>query len=414
MTAFKTLVAVALLSPAIALANGYSVPNVNARDLGAAGALVAAQRDAAAAWQNPAALSKLEGLELSFSASLLVNSTTWKEAGRSQSTDFAPAPPPSLWAGYGTELAGRRVGFGAGMTVSAGGNVNWDPGWDGRFRIVTVDRKVYAFAASAGVEVLPQLRLGGGPVYYYTAEYLKQYVDFLTSEGSAEIRTKGGALAYDLSAEITPVLGYPLTIGIDYKHQGVQKLEGEAHYSNVPPPLATSLVDQKAGHVLTIPNTLHVGAAWRPAKEWLVAADYTFDRYQVYKDDTFRGEFATSCPSASCIVVKRNYDNGSSYRLAAEYTVSSRVEVRAGLMRDLSGLQTDTYSPTLPDGDAWIGAAGVSYGLRPNLWLHGSVFYALLDKVTATGTEAFAGAYDTRVFLAAVAVSWRPALGVAQ
>src|SRR6266511_3713756 len=111
MTAFKTLVAVTLLSPAIALANGYSVPNVNARDPGAAGALVAAQRDAAAAWQNPAALSKLEGLELSFSASLLVNSTTWKEAGRSQSTDFALAPPPSLWAGYGTELAATSNGI---------------------------------------------------------------------------------------------------------------------------------------------------------------------------------------------------------------------------------------------------------------------------------------------------------------
>src|SRR6266545_1378790 len=120
MNASKTLVAVALLAPAVALANGYSLPNVNARDLGAAGALVAAQRDAAAAWQNPAALSKLHGLDLSLSAALLVNSTTWKDAGRSQSTDLAPAPPPSLWAGYGMDVAGHGVGFGAGMTVSAG------------------------------------------------------------------------------------------------------------------------------------------------------------------------------------------------------------------------------------------------------------------------------------------------------
>ncbi len=411
MNASKTLVAVALLAPAVALANGYSLPNVNARDLGAAGALVAAQRDAAAAWQNPAALSKLDGLDLSLSGSLLVNSSTWKDAGRSQTTDLAPAPPPSLWAAYGTELLGRRVGVGAGMTVSAGGNVKWDEAWDGRFRIMTVDRKVYAFAASAGVQVVPQLRLGGGPVYYYTAEYLKQGVDYLTSEGPAEIRTSGGALAYDLSAEVTPLTGYPLTIGIDYKHQGVQQLEGSAHYADVPPALSTSLVDQKATHVLTIPNTLHVGVAWKPTKQWLVAADYTFDRYEVYKDDTFRGEFATSCPSGSCIVVKRDYGNGSSYRLAGEYAVSPRVEVRAGLMRDLSGLKTDTYSPTLPDGDAWVGAAGVSYALRTNLWLHGSLFYALLDKVTATGSEAFQGSYETSVLLAAFAVTWRPALG---
>src|SRR4051794_35688510 len=145
MNAFRTLVAVALLAPAAALANGYSLPNVNARDLGAAGALVAAQRDAAATWQNPAALSKLEGLDLSLSMSLLVNTTTWRNAGRSQTTDFAPAPPPSIWAAYGTRIADHAVGFGGGMTIHAGGNMKWDPGWDGRFRIVTVDRKVYAF-----------------------------------------------------------------------------------------------------------------------------------------------------------------------------------------------------------------------------------------------------------------------------
>ena len=91
--------------------------------------------------------------------------------------------------------------------------------------------------------------------------------------------------------------------------------------------------------------------------------------------------------------MKRDYGNGSTFRLAGEYAITPRVEVRAGMMRDFSGLKTDTYSPTLPDGDAWVGTAGASYALRSNLSLHGSVFYAVLDNVTATGAETFAGSY---------------------
>lgn len=408
MNANKTLVAALLLAPALALANGYSIPNVNARDLGTTGALNAAQRDAAATWANPAALSKLDGLDLQLGMSFLDNQTTWKDAGQSSTTKFAPATPPALWAGYGTRIADHAVGFGAGMTITAGGNMRWQDDWQGRFRIITVDRKVYAFTAATGVQLLPQLRVGGGPIYYYTTEYLRQNVDYLTTEGPAQISVSGGAFSYSAAAEITPVIGFPLTLSVDYKHQGVQKLEGNAHYAYVPPALQTSLVDQKATHVLITPNVLHASAAWKPARDWLVGADYTFDRYEVYKDDTFRGEFATSCPSASCVVVPRHYGNGHSFRLGAEYAWSPRLEVRGGVMRDLSGLKTDTYSPTIPDGDAWIVAGGATYAFTRSLSLTGAAYYAMIDKVTATGTETFAGSYQTDVLVLGLTLGWRP------
>jgi long-chain fatty acid transport protein len=408
MNANKTLVAAVLLLPALALANGYSVPNVSARDLGTTGALNAAQRDAGATWANPAALSKLDGLDVQLGIALLDNQTTWKDAGQSSTTKFQPATPPAMWVGYGSQEGPMPMGIGAGMTITAGGNMRWQDDWAGRFRIITVDRKVYAFTAAGGLQILPQLRLGGGPIYYYTTEYLRQQVDYLTTEGPAQISVKGGAFAYSAAAELTPVVGYPFTLSVDYKHQGVQKLEGHAHYAYVPAPLSTSLVDQKATHVLVTPNVLHVSAAWRPAKDWLLGADFTFDRYKVYRDDTFRGEFAASCPSASCVVVKRNYDNGQSYRLGAEYTYSPKLELRGGLMRDVSGLNTDTYSPTIPDGNAWIVAGGATYRVGPTLALSGALYYALFDKVTATGTETFQGSYQTGVLIAGVTVGWRP------
>jgi long-chain fatty acid transport protein len=405
----KTLIALALLAPAAALANGYSVPNVNARDLGMAGSLVAAQRDAAATFGNPAALSKLpEGLNLSLSASMLDLESTWTspDASQTNSMRFRPAPPPALYAAWGGKLDGRGWGVGVGMTIPAGGNVFWPEEWPGRFRIVEVDRKVYGTYLTGGLEILPQLRLGGGLAYYRTVEKLVQKIDFLTSEGSAELGAAGGKLSYDLALEAQPVLSVPLVIGVDYKERAIQTLKGKAHFDGVPADLAGQLIDQKVEHVLPFPRTLNVGASYRPTSPLLVTFTFTYDWYEDYKDDTFKGEFATTCPSAVCVVVPRSYRNGYTFRFGGEYALSDRLEVRLGLLRDISGQRTDFFSPTLPDGSTWAFTGGASWKFMPNLAGTLGLFYAPFDKVTATGTEAFGGSYKTSAFVAAASIVW--------
>ena len=65
------LAAVLLLAPAVALADGYTVPNVSPRDISMCGSLHAAQNDAGATFVNPAALSRLDGVSLSLGWALL-------------------------------------------------------------------------------------------------------------------------------------------------------------------------------------------------------------------------------------------------------------------------------------------------------------------------------------------------------
>jgi long-chain fatty acid transport protein len=411
----KTILAVLLtlvasLFPAVAHANGYSVPNVNPRDLGLAGSAVAAQGDAAATFANPAALSKLApGLHLSFGASMLDLASTWTapDGGASVDSEFNPVPPPALFAAWGGKALGRGWAVGAGLNIPAGGAVKWPTGWEGRTHILTVDRKVYAGYLTAGVEVLPWLRLGGGAVYYHTTEKLSQVIDYVGSEGVAELATAGGAMSYDVSAEIAvPFAPIPVTFAIDYKHKAHQTLEGEAHFGDVPPELEPSLPDQDATHALVFPNTLNVGVAVRPTERLLVTAGYTYDRYQVYTEDRFVGDLGTE------VVVDRQYDDGQTFRLGAEYQATKRLQVRAGILRDLSGLREDTFSPSLPDGNTWAGSVGASFALRPNLGLHGALFVAPFDEVTADPTaDNFQGSYETRATIFALGLTWSPKFG---
>jgi long-chain fatty acid transport protein len=416
----QTILAAVLLAPALATASGYEVPNVNPRDLAMVSSTVAAQPGEAAATNvNPAALSRVEGLSLSLSGSMLSLHTKWTAPAAaapqgltgSARTDFHPVPPVALFAAWGTKLGARGVGLGVGMGNPAGGNMFWEDDWQGRGRIVTVQRRFYGFYANGGVEVIPDvLRVGGGAIYYYATQYLEQGVQPFPG-AIAELETTGGAFSYEVAAEFKPLRDVPLTFGVDYKHKAHTKQEGKANF-DVPPALESATIqDQDVETALTMPNLLHVGLAYRPVRPLLLTAGWSLARFVVYQEDRFVGSTGLE------IVVPRNYGNGFGYRFGAEYDLTPAWTVRGGFFRDVSGLTTDTYSPTLPDSDSWVVAGGASYRLSRQLKVNGAFYYADRDRVEATDTTvtnpagSFPGTYKTRAYIASLGLTWNAPLG---
>ncbi len=409
----KNIALVALLLPAVALANGYDVPNVNPRDLALGGSADAAQNDAAATFAMPAALARLgEGLDLSLSGSALEIDTTWNDTTGGQlgpspaRTLFHPAPPVSLFASYGFTLDGHPAGVGIGMNVAAGGNVFWPDDWAGAGRIITVDRKIYGFYLTGGYQLIPQLRIGGGLVYYYGTEYLKQAIQPFPG-AFGELSTSGGALAFDLSAEATPFDSIPLTVAADFKYQGAMTLTGNAHYS-VPASVQPSVQDQGVTHDLTYPSVLNVALAYRIAPPVLLTFGFTYNWYDVYKSDVFAGSAGTT------ITVPRNYGDGHTFRAGLEWSATDQLTVRVGGERDISGLNPADYSPTLPDSDAYVAAGGLGWKFTPTFEVSATFFHAWLDSITSIGPTAFPGHYSTSVWIASAGVSWKLGDGAKQ
>ncbi len=429
----------AVLLPAATFANGYDVIPLNPRDLAMVGSVVADQKTAGAAFGNPAALSKIEGLSLDLAGNVLDIRSTWNDTtgafGFNQTqTDFKPAPPPSLSIAYGTKVGGRGFGVGFSFTVPGGGNQFWPQGsaasdpfqdsWPGRYRIITVSRKVHGFYLTSGYEVARWLRVGGGLIYYRTTEELVQAFTSLAPNMTATLTASGGALSYDLSAEVKPIEDLPLTFGIDYKHQGVQNLTGAVRFSNVPDSLRAQARDQDVSHQLTFPNWLNVGVAYRVVPRLLLTFTWTFNRYIIYDKDTFVGSAGTIQP----IVVPRGYSNGHVYRFGAEWSTTDRLKLRAGFLRDISGmpkqpnadgLVSSTYSPTLPDSNAVAAAVGFGYDVTPTFTVQAAVFHAWMDDVRSSNTDPaqafnsslpFPGLYQTHVWVygAGIVYRWNP------
>lgn len=399
---FLALALLALLVPAAALANGYDVPNVAPRDMAMGSSAVAAPSDAGAAYSNPAAMARLgPGLNLSFAGSVLILNTSWSDTSGTLSpstakTKFKPVPPVALFATYGFKVGQYDAAVGAGMNVVAGGNVFWDDQWAGRGRIITVDRKIYGGYLSGSFALSQYVRLGAQAIYYYGTEYLKQGIQPYP-DAYGELATKGGALAPGFSVDITP--NDRFSLAFDYKHLGTMKLKGDGNFV-VPPALAGSAQDQGVTHELTYPSVLNVAVAYRATPQLLLTFTTTYNWYEVYKEDRFVGD------KGADIQVPRHYGNGATFRAGAEYDVNAALQVRVGLERDQSGLNTDYYSPTLPDSNAWVVAGGFGYRLSPALQVSAAVFYAKLDSVTATGTVAMPGTFKSDVWIGSVGASW--------
>ncbi|WP_242344899.1 OmpP1/FadL family transporter [Anaeromyxobacter terrae] len=401
----KILLAALLLVPSLALASGYEVISVNPRDLALSHSAVAAQVDAAAASLNPAALSKLDGPAVSVAGSMLDIWTDWSAiAGSgltgSSTTRFKPVTPVAAYAGWGTKLAGRGFGVGVGFAQPFGGNQFWKDDWQGRGRIIEVQRRFFGTYATAGYEVLPQLRLGGGLIWYYGFEYLKQGIQPLP-DAFGELDTKGGAVTYQAAAEIRPVLSIPLTIGIDYKHKAHATLKGDGNFE-VPPSLESPATqDQGVTHEVTLPNLFTLGAGYRPLKQLLVTLQWSWSRWVVYRDDTFQGDKGLT------LTVPRDYRNGNVIRGGVEWEVSPTLALRAGLMRDQSGLRATTYSPTLPDSNTTGGSAGLTWAFgKRGLAANAAFFYGRRDEVTTEGSIPFPGKYQTDIVIVSAGLSW--------
>jgi len=399
------LATAALLLPAAALAGGYAVPNTNARDLSMAGSAVAGQKDATATYVNPAALSGIEGLSVVANGTYIDFRSTWNDPASSASreSNLKPAWPPSLFASYGGKVDGMGWGVGAGFNIPFGGNVYWPGDWPGRFSIITVNRRTYALYLTGGFQPVPQIKVGGGLIYYRTTEDLAQAFNFLGQEGGAALGTSGGKVSFDLSTEITPITGVPLTIGIDYKHKADQTLTGHAHFDNAPPALGPNTLDQGVTHDLTIPNLLNVGIAYRVLPTLLLTGAWTFDRFIVYRRDLFQGDLGTS------VVVNRNYKNGYTFRVGGELEdVVPKLTLRAGVLRDISPTRPDAFSPTIPDANSTAFALGVGYEISPGLALNATYFHAFFDEANTVGADVFAGRFETRANIVTVGITFRP------
>jgi len=406
----KLIILASILVPTAALAGGYTIPNENARDLALGQAAVADQTGPEALFLNTAALAGPEGLAISASGELLINQTTWTDSTLGTAS-LVPQNnlPPTAAISYGARLGnGMRWGAGIGFGVPGGGALIWPNGWQGQQYIQTVRQQVFLIGGGAAFQPMPGLKIGASFLRYQAEEELHQSINYLDHMGDAGLGLAGGASTFGLALEYR-VPSIPLVLGVNYKHSGDLALRGDAHFTGVPAALTPMIHDQRVSEALTVPNVLDIGAAYEVMPHLKVMVDYTFERWSVYKSDTFIGD------DGFTVTVPRNYNNAHIIRVGGEWAALPFLPAltgRLGVLRSLSDQPTDTVSPSLSDGNSWALSIGAGYNVLPSLRVDIGYQHAFFDKVTATGPETLPGSYETKVDLLSIGLNWRTDLGL--
>jgi long-chain fatty acid transport protein len=308
-----------------------------------------------------------------------------------------------MFGAYGMKVGGRNLVFGFGVGTPGGGQMVWEDEWQGRGRIITNERRILGGYLNAGYEVAPWLRLGGGLIYYYGIQYLKQGIEPFSpaygEEAFGELSTTGGGLSFQLSGDVQAT--EKLRIGLDFKYQATISMEGDGHFQ-VPPSLAgPATQDQGVSQDLPFPTQIALGISYQVSKPVLLTLQGNYAGFHVYEEDRFEGD------KGLVLTVPRDYDDGYTIRGGVEWTVNPRFELRFGLMYDMSGLSTDTLSPTLPDSDTLGVATGFTYRFSPAFGLSWALFYGDRAEQTATGSTAFPGSYKTDVWISSIGFTYR-------
>ncbi|HEY1551104.1 MAG TPA: outer membrane protein transport protein [Kofleriaceae bacterium] len=400
----KLLFLAATAIPTAAYAGGYNIPIENARTLGLSQADLADQTGAEAIFENPAALAGQVGLDISGSLEWLDNRTDWSNDGQSASLLSHFNSPPAAAISFGDVLPNDMMwGAGVGFHVPAGGSINWPAGWPGQEYIQSVDQKVYQLTAGAGFQPLPFLSIGAAYVRYQITEELHQEVNFIDHYGDAGIGMSGGSNTFLLSAN-GKLPWIPLSLAVSFKYKGSTQIDGNAHFTDVPPAFTTTLQDQSVTEQIALPSELHAGAAYEIIPDLTVMAEFTNEFWSVYHSDTFIGD------TGFTVTVPRDYNDTQVYRLAGEWKnvpFLPQLTLRLGALRSISSQPTATVSPSLTDGDSTAISIGAGFDIIPDLRIDLGYQHAFFDSVTASGTETLPGTYKTQVDLLSLGINWR-------
>lgn len=402
---------------------------------------------------NPASLTLLEEAEITAGIHFILPDAEFKNEG--SLTGFVPGVSPGVPTQgpdastdemaivpnfYYSRPLGENLHFGLGVSVPYGLATKYEEGWVGRYIAIESDLATVNTNLALAYEVSDTLSVGLGLNLMHGDATLSNAVNFgliylnALNGGTIPANAQTQALAQDVQANLGGTKydgfleltgddwGYGFNIGIlfqptedtriglHYRSPVTLKLEGRADFEvgALDAFFGSSFVDQGGKVDLELPDTAQLSIHHRINADWAVMADVFHTWWS--KFDELVIQYESGFPSDS--VIPENWDNTWRYSIGTTYRISERMELRAGLVFDESGVTSDTYrSPRIPDEDrTWV-TLGLGYDLMDNLrldvaYVHIFVDDPIINNPTHTPGEVLVGSMEASVDILSIGGTW--------
>ena len=430
-----TILAAAAAMTAPAFAEGYQVNSLSARQTGMGHTGVALKLGSESMLFNPGALSFLDkNIDFNGSFTMIKPSVTAKVPGGVKYENMST---------YATPLAahlGMKVydNFAAGISFYTpyGSKIDWSDNWPGAELNQRVKLQIFTVQPTFSWKILPNLSVGAGiMVTWGNVDMSKGLVSgssldmMLQAMGNpyrfgsttpASVGLKGNAdVAVGANIGALWDINKKWTVGASWRSQQTMKVRsGEATvtYAN---DVARTILEQRLNMIhqanfkaqMPAPWVLNFGVSYRPIEKLVIAADAQLTGWHAYQHLDI--EFLSEQVKPYDQHIDKNYKNSWTFKLGAQYDLTHRFQVRAGLIVDQTPVSKQHYNPETPGETKIEPSVGLSFYPVPQLSIDASVLYVHGIKTTGTCTYPDLLLGKPSTFTAVYQVNaWAPSIGL--
>lgn len=394
-----TLLAAAALGCGIAMAEGYQVNTLSARQLGMGHTGIGMRLGAESMYFNPAGLTGLDKtLEIGGSVTAIMPSATattlvgGKE--KSYETDCNASTPVNFNAAFSIF---PNLKAGVSFYTPYGSSINWTRDWAGSVLSQDVNLKVFTVQPTIAWAITPKLSVGAGAMISWgSVDLNKGLVSASTADKMLGLLQGLGQLpagtppfgetspaSVNLTGTAQTAVGFNVgalyefndkwSVGASYRSQMKMKVKaGDASvsYAN---DLAQGLLSESLDIInaanfkaeMPCPWVFGLGVTYKPVKGLVLAADARLTGWKAYK--TLDIEFLNPSLESYNQHIAKNYHNSWTYSVGAQYAFTKRLDGRLGLMIDTTPVSKTHYNPETPGMTKIEPTLGLSFRPLPDL-----------------------------------------------
>lgn len=404
-------------------AAGFALIEQSVPNMGTAYAGSAATADSPdTLYFNPAGMTQLPGTRAAAAVHLIKPTTEFDNEGTTYVTGAPIQGGDGGDAGglaavphfYLTHQMDGKTWLGLAVNAPFGLTTEYHSNWVGRYHAIKSEVMTVNINPSIGYRVNDQLSVAVGASAMYLDGEFTNAVDFglimnpaLAGQFDGRSKVTGDDWGFGYNVGLLFEPSEDTRIGIHYRSEVEQKIEGDANFSRVPGPLQPLFTKTDVKAEVDLPAMFSVSGFHQMNSEWAVVGDYTWTGWSSIPE--LRFDFDNSLPDGVT-----TFDWEDTYRVALGtiYTPDgSDWTYRLGAAYDESPVKNaETRSARLPDTDRiWL-TVGAGFNPRKNLRIDFGYAHLFMNDAkiskTATGEDATRGAlngsYDASVDILSV------------
>ena len=443
----KKLILSAAAAAAIVLpmsAEGYQVNTLSAKQNGMGHTGTALKLGSESMIFNPAGMAFMEDkIDFSGSFTAVIPDASAKVDGIKYSTDCPASTPLAFNLGFSIY---DNLKAGVSFYTPYGSNIKWGENWAGALLNQQVKLAVYTVQPTIAWRITPKLSVGAGLTIAWGSVNLDKGLAsgnsldmMLMAQGMpamfgdivpASVNLKGTsdvALGFNIGAMYD--INSQWTVGASYRNKMSMKVKSGLASVNYANEMASAILESQLGLIdqanfsaeMPCVSILSLGVSYKPIERLTLAADVQLSFWKQYKQLDI--EFTPAQLSVFDQHIEKNYRNALMYHVGAQYNLTDRFDLRAGLLLDTTPIRKDNYNPETPGMTKLEPSVGLSFRPVKNFSIDASVMYVAglgannasikyVDMLKQQMMTQLGQTYTPETFTADYSVSaWCPSIG---